>query len=333
MNAKEFKAKACSVARIAKVWYMRDMNKKRESRYVTVARMAYQCTQASLPLYAHPKSPHRFTLPQLAACMLMSFYLKQSYRDTEEFLLASDAVCAVLELQHVPDYSTLNRTYKKLTLQDWARLQKAFFAAINDGQGVEEAYVAVDSTYFAPTQASIYYLTRSGRTYKNYCKGAYAVGTQSQLILAVRTGKGTSNDAPYLAPLRRAARHYGVLTPAGKRSQVVLADRGFDGRGVIESDLVPPIRRSGKLTDPKRIAKFEQVSQARLDGLYGQRWKVETVNSVIKRKFGAAIRSRGYHQQRRETVALAFVYNLHVLLCLLRSCFTVSPPHLPNSAI
>lgn len=290
----------------------------RESRFVTVARLAYQVTQASLPLYSHPKSPHCFTLPQLAACVLLSFYIDKSYRDTEQFLLAAEGVCRVLELKRVPNYSTLSRTYKKLTQADWQRMLEVFLAAVNDGQGVEEAYVAIDSTYFAPTQASLHYITHSGRTYQNNFKGAYAVGTQSQFILAVRSGLGTGNDAPYLAPLRRSARHYGVLTAQGKRSQIVLADKGFDGRGVIRSDLVPPIRRGGKLVAPERRAKLDQVSQARLDGLYGQRWKVETVNSVIKRKFGSAVRSRRYQRQLREALVRALVYNLHVLLCLLR---------------
>jgi hypothetical protein len=69
-----------------------------ESRYVTGARIAYQLAQASVPRYAHPKSPHRFTQPQVVACVLLTLYLDLSYRDMEEWLLASDKVCAVLEL-------------------------------------------------------------------------------------------------------------------------------------------------------------------------------------------------------------------------------------------
>jgi|SRR3972149_5756343 len=57
--------------------------KTRESRYVKVARIAYHLTQEALPRYSHPKSPHHFTLPQLAACVLLMFYLDLSYRDME----------------------------------------------------------------------------------------------------------------------------------------------------------------------------------------------------------------------------------------------------------
>jgi len=37
----------------------------RESRYVKVARLAYQIASQQLPLYSHPKSPLKYTFPQL----------------------------------------------------------------------------------------------------------------------------------------------------------------------------------------------------------------------------------------------------------------------------
>lgn len=56
----------------------------RESRHVRVARIIYAQTQAQavFPRYSHRFSPKKFTLPQLAACVLLSFYFKMSYRDT-----------------------------------------------------------------------------------------------------------------------------------------------------------------------------------------------------------------------------------------------------------
>jgi hypothetical protein len=55
----------------------------------------------------------------------------------------------------------------------------------------------------------------------------------------------------------------------------MLADAGFDGDGVEATDLIPPIRRHGKLVEPTRKARADLVSAARLDGLFGQRWKTE----------------------------------------------------------
>ena len=55
----------------------------RESHYVRVARIAYALAQYTLPRYAHSKSRHDFTQPQLAACVLLMLYVNTSYRDME----------------------------------------------------------------------------------------------------------------------------------------------------------------------------------------------------------------------------------------------------------
>jgi len=280
--------------------------KTRESRYVQVARIAYQLTQETLPRYSHPKSPHHFTLPQLAACVLLMFYLDLSYRDMEEWLLASDQVRQVLELHRVPDHTTLQRTYKKLRMQDLEKMKKRLLDEI----GVDEESVASDSTGFSPGQASLYYQTRKGRIYQRWAKGVYAVGTASQLILAWRSGWGPGSDAAYLSGLRRDCRRYGRYR-GRRKAWVMIADAGFDGQSVEEGDLIPPVRRGGNLLNGERKARADLVSQARLDGLFGQRWKTETVHSVIKRKFGDTIRSRKPSLQRREPIIKGLVYNIH----------------------
>jgi hypothetical protein len=280
--------------------------KTRESRYVKVARIAYHLTQESLPRYSHPKSPHHFTLPQLAACVLVMFYMDLSYRDMEEWLLASDQVCQTLELSRIPDHTTLQRTYKKLRMLDFEKMKNRLL----DENGVDEEGVASDSTGFSPGQASLYSQTRTGRLYQRWAKGIYAVGAASQFILAWRSGWGPGSDVAFLPGLRRDARRYGRYQ--GKRKAwVMMADSGFDGQTVQEDDLVPPVRRGGNLLSPERKARADLVSQARLDGLFGQRWKTETVNSVIKRKFGDTIRSRKRSLQRREPIIKGMVYNIH----------------------
>ncbi|MEO8285110.1 MAG: transposase [Chloroflexota bacterium] len=293
----------------------------RESRYVRVARIAYRLSLQAMPTYSHPKSPHHFTLPQLAACVLMTFYLNLSYRDMEEWLLASSEVREVLSLERVPDHSTLSRTYKKMKVKDFDKMKHLLLSEL----GIEgsESMIAVDTTGFDLTGASAYYRSRRGNIYRQYIKGGYSVGTQSQFILGWLTGRGPTNDTGYLAGLRRQACKYGQYRGEGKgrrREWLLLADSGFDSRRVEQMDIVPPMRRGAgpggrgptRVVAPARQARADMVSQARLDGVYGQRWKVETVNSVVKRRFGSAIRSRKRSLQRREPIIKAMVYNIHV---------------------
>lgn len=281
---------------------------KRESRYVKVARIAYELAQDSLPRYSHPKSPHRFTLPQLAACVLLTFYMDLSYRDMEEWLLASDQVCAVLGLDQVPDHSTLSRAFKKLKQADWERLRDRLLQQM----AVSEDAIAADSTSFRLNQASLHYYNRAGKAFSDWIKGAYAVGTRSLLIVGWASSRGSLPDFRFRKTLHRQSARYG--TYQGKRRQWwALADKGFDSGSFHPADLIPPIRRFGKITDPQRQARADRVAEARLAGLYGQRWKAETVNSVIKRKFGDVVRSRCLRLQRREAIVKGLVYNIHVL--------------------
>src|SRR4029450_13686474 len=145
----------------------------RESRYVRVARLAHGLAQEALPRYSHPKSPHRFTFPQLAACVLVMVYLNKSYRDMEEWLLATDAVCAALALRYVPDHSTLSRALKRLRLRDLEAMRRALLARLP----VTEDVIALDSTGYRRTQASAYYQSRRGATFRSWAKGVHALRT------------------------------------------------------------------------------------------------------------------------------------------------------------
>ena len=179
---------------------------QRESRYVKVAKIAYRLTKQALPKYSHAKSPHHFELPQLAACVLVMFYLNKSYRDMEEWLLATDKVCQALELPRIPDHTTLQRTYRKLRKLDFENMKNQ----ILEEENIEESIIASDSTGFSPGQASLYYQTRSGRIYEHWIKGAYAVGTESQYILSWQSGYGPSNDTAHLNALKRGCARFGT---------------------------------------------------------------------------------------------------------------------------
>jgi hypothetical protein len=283
----------------------------RESRHVKVARIIYAQTQAAFPRYSHQFSPKKFTLPQLAACVLLSFYFTMSYRDFEELLLMSKELRDVLELTGVPDYSTLNRMYHRFRASHLDKMNATLLDTLDNGSPVQEDAITLDSTGFRPTNASAYFQTRSGKPFRHWLKGAYAVGVSSQMILAVAHGVGPSNDAPHLSTLKRRVRKYGKRDERGRPVWVTLADSGFDSKTVGSRDFIPPIRRGGSLKASERKARAELVSHARLDGLFGQRWKNETVNSVVKRKFGDAVLSVKRSFQNREGRVKSVVYNAH----------------------
>jgi hypothetical protein len=215
----------------------------------------------------------------------------------------------------VPDHTTLYRTFAKLSQAQWQQLNDALLQHLQ----VNEMTVAVDTTGFRNDTASAYYQSRRGNTRRAWHKGGFVVGIESQWIVGMRVGRGSGSDAKWLAPLRAQARRYGVRKGRSARLWL-LADAGFDGRDVEWTDVVPPIRRGGRLRAWSRVMRAELVERAKASGLYGQRWKVETVISVIKRKFGDGVRSRGLRLARREVLAKGVAYNLHrsffVVVCV-----------------
>lgn len=272
------------------------------SRYQLVAEIAYNLAKKQLPLYCHKNSPHRYQWPQLVACVLMTFYLDLSYRDMEEWFWTSEKICKALDLQTIPDHSTLCRAFRKIGIEVIRSLQRLLLGQFT----LREVSIGIDSTGFRTDQASAYYSFRNGRPKKDWVKGAFVIGTDSQMILGTCASYGRYQDSVLLKRLRKQAKPYSI------KHRFVLADAGFDGRQIETGDVIPPVRRHGKLVDPDRIERANLVAQARLDGLYGQRWKCETINSVIKRKFGDTVRSRTTRYHFREIFVKGLIYNIHV---------------------
>lgn len=287
--------------------------KKHESRYVQYARLAYQLTKMVLPCYRHRNSPHTYTQPQLVACVFLGFYVDRSYRDMEDWLLASEAICQVLELNEVPSYSTLCRTFQQLPMMQLRFLMRKLLRWL----GVSESAMVVDSTGLMTRHASQHYLSRTGRMMSDYVKAFYVVGVESQYIVGWHYARGPGGaDAQYLNQLRLAAHPYAVKQ-SGRREWVLLGDKGFEGSQTRADDLIAPRQGQHRVVRQDRLERLDLTSQARLDGFLGQRWKIETVISVMKRKSGDSLRSCTVRLHRHEVALKALVYNLHRSLTLL----------------
>lgn len=179
-------------------------------------------------------------------------------------------------LDQVPDHRTLNRTFQHLSIATWRTLFRCPLATLH----VREPIIAGNSTGFRLSHASAYFQTRSGRTFHDWFRGAYAVGIASQVILAAhRAHGGNPNDARFLKPLHRDA------AQCARTNCLCLGDAGFDCWRVSQRDIIPPIRRNGRLELDQWRARADVAAPARLVAVYGQRCKCETVHSVIKRLF------------------------------------------------
>src|SRR5215470_20044314 len=84
---------------------------------VPFARVALEVSQEVVPVYSHRFSPQRFTQPQLLAILCLMRYEDWTFRAAEVRLAEHAELRQALELQAVPDYSTLFRFMLRLEEQ------------------------------------------------------------------------------------------------------------------------------------------------------------------------------------------------------------------------
>ena len=90
--------------------------------------------------------------------------------------------------------------------------------------------------------------------------------------------------------------------------EVLLGNKGYDDqqiRGMGRENSIRPLIKH------REFSSLQKAWNARLDtGLYGRRSQNETVNSRLKRKYGAFVRSRWWWKQFREIDLACMVHTL-----------------------
>ncbi|WP_428940996.1 transposase [Fontivita pretiosa] len=169
--------------------------------------------------------------------------------------------------------------------------------------------------YTEKTDADEVNRSRSRRA-RQMPKLALAVASACHLILAARVHIGCGSDAPDFAPL---------LYHAWRRANVnvVVADAGYDSeanhrsarldmgvRSVIPTGIgrpssKPPGGRYRRLMKQRFARKADRRT-------YGQRAQSETVNSMMKRNFGDALRSVQRRRRRQEMLLRTLTHDLMI---------------------
>jgi len=81
---------------------------------IAVAKMALAAGRKALPDYSHPKSPHKYTQPQLFALLILKQLFKIDYRGVVQWVEQWRELREALDLKRVPNYSTLCRAEERL---------------------------------------------------------------------------------------------------------------------------------------------------------------------------------------------------------------------------
>jgi hypothetical protein len=315
-----------------------------------VIREAHRLGSRTWAGYSNPFSRHDFTLAQLLACLVVREMLKLSYRKTEALLRDSPHWLADIGLKKAPDHNTLWRAFGVLVqhrkVDRMLDLQSQLLAEERQLK-LSIKTLTIDSTCYEQRHRSRHYdrvcrkmQLRDGEKYANrremtakqreaetnrsrsikvrhMPKLALAVDAGSHLIVAARAHIGNGSDSPDFDPLLRQccrrARVKAVVADAGydseKNHRIARLDRGV--RSIIPAKI-------GRQTHRPPAGRFRRLMKQRFDRkadktVYGQRSQSETVNSMMKRNLGDALRSILNLRRKKEMLLRVLTHNL--MLC------------------
>ncbi len=238
-------------------------------------------------------------------CLKVRF--NEDYRDIEELVNEMPEIQKELNLSSVPHFTTLQKAFQrsKSIVLNLLVMLSAGLSNFNGNAGV-------DATGFQRGSASQHYTKRCKIRIKSQ-KTTFLVDTTNRTILGIHLTTGRKHDTK-IAPI--------VIGRVLKwfRIKKLVGDKGYDDekiRRLLRRNRVLPIIKYREFEE-----SYRDLNKAVENLGYSQRVHNETVNSVVKRKYGDKLRSKRWFTQFRETKFKAIVHNIErSLLSLLQDFY------------
>jgi transposase len=237
-----------------------------------------------------------------------------SYREFVAFVNFNPVLLEKLNLTRAPSYSLLQKSLKKLD----TRLLHRMYQLLARRRPPPKT-VAVDASGFSHTTGGEWSSVRFKTTRRRRFHGLHnAVDTDSLMITASRVRARPGGDAQHLVALVRR------INPANL--EVIYGDKGYISRKNVQfiSDVgaYPAIepkenavpRSRGSPAYRQLVHEYQEGAEKwKENHQYGRRSLVETVFSMLKRRFGESLSSRGYRERRRELLFKVVLHNIERL--------------------
>jgi hypothetical protein len=314
-------------------------NQKRETKLIKFVKRGLRIIKRARTPFRNSKfSNHIYNNHVHLMFLALRALSGMSYERFIEWIENFDGLLIVLRIKQFPHFTTLQKFSERFP----RRYLDILIVVSSKGPEIRALVAGIDSTGFSLTNASYYYTSviqrnqeknrrgkpRTKRRIKRFLKATFIAETRAQKILAVKIRRGPANDCKDFIP---AFKKLSKLDE--RRIKIATGDRGFDSeqnhryiRDTLGGFSIIPARKY-KATDYRIRGKYRREMMAGFSQKdYHQRCKMETINSVIKRKMGSSIRSRRCRCQNFEMVVRAFAYNIEKgIPCVFIGGFLESP--------
>ena len=259
------------------------------------------CNTAMQP-YSNPKSPKKFTQPQLMACLVLKNFWKTTYRGVEANIRFNPRLVEMMGFKTIPDHSTIQKFADRVATPEAV---DSVLAVALQKAAPEVTTVAIDSTGLTPSSSSAYFQTRSGRKHKSFVKLSVVVVCGSLFPICFQVSRGPSND-------KREA--YLLMSQARLRTkpELLLGDAGYDAEWVhkhareeLGMNTIIPLAKTASDGSAKGRYRSQMKEKSKI---YGMRWHVESFFSAMKRTTGSVLLSMKPKNQNTEAALHLLTY-------------------------
>jgi transposase len=239
--------------------------------------------------------------------VLLKEYMNTDYRSIVELVELMDKVKLKIGLKQVPHFTTLHKFSRRVKSVYFNGLLKQtidLFYAYGERIDVN----AIDSSGFTSGHCSYYCSLRTKKKRRYYLKTSTAVDTAKFIVTGLKISGRPVHDAKHALTLLKQCHKT-------RRSNYYVMDKGYDSEAIhsltreqLQAVAIIPLRHRKR----KRIkGKFRRKMVQEFDrNLYHKRNLVETMFSVLKRKYGEEIKARKYWNQIVEIKLKIIIQNL-----------------------
>tara|TARA_B100000315_G_scaffold208696_1_gene204151 strand:+ start:304 stop:1221 length:918 start_codon:yes stop_codon:yes gene_type:complete len=282
------------------------------NKYKKVADFCYDLFEiAELPLHFSKFSNKLYSVYNKLFLLVYKQFRKFTYEELLTDLSDNLTLRAYLGLNKLPNYTTLIKFAKRLPTKVLNKLVLAFKKLIP-----KPKKVAIDATGMTLDNASQHYCKRVGLKSKKrpFMKTTFIVDIERYLILLCKLRKKSRHDTIDAKPmLKKLAKYYSP--------EILYADRGYDDNSIFKISFeileAYPLILQKNIFVPKhkKSGVYRKLTCDVFDyGEYLQRNKIETLNSMFKKRFGSNVKSRIDKIQKVEILTRVIAYNIDRML-------------------
>ena len=264
------------------------------SKLIKFAETCSGVVKKRIPEYSSKFSRKDYTQWQLLTllCVMKRYRLK--YRELWEIL---HLMPEFLDLDKVPHWTTLNKFF--------LRLKNCMLAILVELSAVNKRIEAsIDASGYDRHYASKHYVRRCKMTFGDL-KVTKIIDVHKLSVHRIHCTTTRRHDSQILLPL---------VNKTAAKLLSLHGDAGYDAKFIRDS-----LRSQGTRPVIKHriFWNIDKAHNARMKD-YGKRSMSETVNSMIKRKYGDHVSSKAWNNQFKEMNLKCLVHNIDLMMAFLR---------------